>query len=180
MYVINYVDGNVGTGTVSIIQTSTNTVIGTITGFSGPFAIQITPNGFYAYVTNFGSNNFTPAGTTVSVIDLGKNVITDTITVGKQPSGIAFTPHGRFAYVANYNTSYLGANFTDLTAGQGTVNIIDLCSNKVLCQTLLVGSSPVAVAISSDGRYAYVANYGSNNVSVIDIYDKMWLNICKK
>jgi YVTN family beta-propeller protein len=178
VYVINYVDGNPGTGTVNIIQTSNNTVIGRITGFSGPFTIVINADGSRAYVTNFGSNNFSPVGTTVSVIDLSSNTITATIKVGTQPSGIALTPDGRFAYVTNYNTLYLGPNFSDLTPGIGIVNIIDTCSNIVLCQRFIVGSSPANIAISPDGKRAYVTNYSSNNVSVLNILDQMWLNVC--
>ncbi len=100
VYSINYVDGNPGTGTVSVIQTSNNTVVATIPGFSGPFGIVITPDGRYAYVANFGSNNFEPVGTTVSVIDLSINTIVDTIPLGIQPSGIAITPDGKYVYVS--------------------------------------------------------------------------------
>lgn len=179
VYVLNYVDGNPGTGTISIIKTSTNTVVGTITGFSGPFAIAITPNGKFAYVTNFGSNNFSPVGRSVSVVNLETNTISATIQLGIQPSGIAITPDGRFAYVSIYNTLYLGPNFTNLTAFQGTVNIIDTCTNKVLCPVIVVGASPANVAISPDGKRAYVSNYTGDTVSVINIVDKMWLNICR-
>ncbi len=178
VYVLNYVDGNTGTGTISIIRTSDNSVVGTILGFSGPFALAITPNGAFAYITNFGSNNFEPVGTTVSVVNLQTNTVTATIKLGIQPSGIAITPNGCFAYVSNYNTLYLGPNFTDLTPGQGIVNIIDLATNTVICPVIVVGASPDAVAISSDGRFAYVSNYSSNTVSVIDIQDRMWLNVC--
>lgn len=179
VYVINYVDGNPGTGTISIIQTSTNTVVGTIPGFSGPFAIVIAADGKHAYVTNFGSNNFSPVGTTVSVVDLKTNTISAVITVGTQPSGIALAPNGRFAYVANYNTLYLGPGFTDLTAGTGIVTIIDVCTNTLLlCPVLIAGESPDAIAISSDGTHAYVTNYTSNTVSVFNICDSMWFNIC--
>lgn len=176
VYVINYVDGNPGTGTVSIIQTRTNTVVGTITGFSGPFAIAITPNGKFAYVTNFGSNNFSPFGITVSVINLASNAITSTITLGIQPSGVAISPDGRFVYVTNYNTLYLGSNFTNLTPGQGTVNVIDVHTNEVLPPIIVTGSSPDAIAIAPNGRRAYVTNYSSNTVNVIDIVDRTWLN----
>ena len=86
-----------------------------ILGFSGPFAIAITPDGTRAYITNFGSNNFSPYGTTVSVLDLKRNGIVSTIGLGIQPAGVAITPNGLFAYVTNYNTQYLGAGFTDLT-----------------------------------------------------------------
>ena len=172
VYVINYVDGNPGTGTMSIIQTSNNTVIGTVTGFSGPFGIAITPNGKYAYITNFGSNNFAPIGSTVSVVKLSNNTIVDTIDVGIQPSGIAITPDGRFVYVTNYNTLYAGSDFTDLTSGQGTVNIIDTKTNLVVSPTIVVGQSPDAIAISPNGRNAYVSNYVSNTVSVIALPSK--------
>lgn len=178
VYVICYVQGLMYDGTISIIQTSNNTVIGNIDGFFGPFNIIIRPDGQYAYVTNFGNNNFDPVGTTVSVVDLTKNVITKNFTVGTQPAGIALSPNSRFLYVTNYNTLYLGARFTNLTPGPGTVNIIDLCTNTVLNPALLVGSSPDSIAISLDGKYAYVTNYNSNNVTVLNIYDKMWLNNC--
>lgn len=167
VYVANYVDGNTGTGTVSVIQTSNNTVVATIPGFSGPFGIAITPNGKYAYVTNFGSNNFDPIGTTASVIDLSNNTITATIKLDIQPSGIAITPDGQFAYATNYDTLYTDTSFTNLVAGQGTVNIIDIATNTVIPPIIAVGQSPDSVAIAPDGLFAYVTNYTSNSVSVI-------------
>ncbi|MEI8365422.1 MAG: YncE family protein [Parachlamydiaceae bacterium] len=169
LYVACYVNGNPGTGVISVIQTNDNTVVDTISGFFGPFAISITPNGKHAYVTNFGSNNFSPVGTTVSVVDLQSNAITATIDLGTQPAGLAITPDGTLAYVSNYNTLYLGPDFSDLTAGQGTVNIIDTRTNQVLSPTIDVGLSPDAIAIAPDGLYAYVSNYTSNTVSVIPI-----------
>lgn len=175
VYVINYVDGNPGTGTISVIQTSSNTVIDTIPGFSGPFAIAITPDGKFAYVTNFGSNNFMPIGTTVSVVDLSSNTVSATINLAIQPSGIAITPDGHFAYATNYDTLYTDTNFTSLVAGQGTVNIIDIETNTVIPPIIAVGQSPDAVAISSNGNYAYVSNYTSNSVSVLNILERMWL-----
>ncbi len=64
---------------MSVVDTRSNMVVDTISGFSGPFAIAIIPNGRFAYVTNFGSNNFSPIGTTVSVVDLQHNAIIETI-----------------------------------------------------------------------------------------------------
>ncbi len=167
VYVANYTDGNLGTGTVNIIPTADNIVTGTITGFSGPFAIAITPDGKYAYVTNFGSNNFSPVGTTVSVIDLMSNTITATILVGIQPSGLAITPDGRFAYISNYSTLYNEPGFNDLTAAQGTVEIIDIATNTVIAPIIAAGLSPDAIAIAPNGQFAYVTNFSSNNVTVI-------------
>jgi len=170
VYSANYVDGNTGTGTVSVIDTNTNTVIETIAGFSGPFEIAITPSGRYAYVTNFGSNNFAPFGTTVTVIKLSDNTIKRTIEVGMQPSSVAIAPNNHRIYVTNYNTLYAGSNFTDLTAGQGTVNIIDGKDKKVISPTIVVGESPANIAIAPNGKYAYVTNYTSNIVSVIQLH----------
>jgi len=167
VYTINYVDGNPGTGTMSVIQTSNNMVVNTITGFSGPFDIALTPDGNFAYVTNFGSNNFAPFGTTVSVVDLQNNMIVKTIDLGIQPSGIAITPDGNLAYVTNYNTLYAGSNFSNLTAGQGSVNIIDIADNAVVPPTIATGQSPANIAIASSGEFAYVSNYASNTVDVI-------------
>ena len=167
VYVANYVDGNTGTGTVSIIKTSNNSLLGTIPGFDGPFDIAITPDGKYAYVTNFGSNNFEPIGTSVSVIKLSNSQIITTIDLGIQPSGVAITPDGKYAYVTNFNTLYAGSNFTDLTPGQGTVNIIDIHDNELVSPTIVVGQSPADIAISPNGKFAYVSNFTSNTVSVI-------------
>ncbi len=169
VYVVSYVDGNLGTGTISIIRTSDNTVqLNAITGFSGPFAIAITPNGQYAYVANFGSNNFSPVGTTVSVVSISSNTIVDTITLGIQPSGVAITPDGSTVYVSNYSTIYNGPMFTDLTPSQGTVDVIKTKNNTVSSSIIGgIGFSPANITISPNGQFAYVSNYSSNNVSVI-------------
>ncbi len=172
VYSINYVDGNPGTGTMSIIKTKTNTVVDTVYGFFGPFGVVVTPNGKYAYVTNFGSNNFAPFGTTVYVVQLHHDPkIIKSIDLGIQPSGIACTPNGRFVYVTNYNTLYAGASFTNLTAGRGTVNIIDTRTHQVIPPTIAVGQSPNFITISPNGKFAYVTNFISNTVDVIQLTD---------
>jgi len=140
MYVTNY-----GSGTVSVINTSTNTVVNTITVGTRPYGVAITPNGLYAYVANVGSG-------TVSVINTSTNTVVDTITVGGSPLGVAITPNGLYAYV---------------THGGGTVSVINTATNTVV-NTISVGSSPWAVAITPNGLYAYVANAASNTISVID------------
>ncbi|MFI5343318.1 MAG: hypothetical protein ACHQUC_03760 [Chlamydiales bacterium] len=170
VYSVSYVDGNPGTGAMSIIRTRNNRVVDTVHGFSGPFAIAVTPNGKFAYVTNFGSNDFSPIGTTVSVVQLhGHPMIVKTIDLAIQPSGVAVTPNGRFVYVTNYNSLYAGPNFTKLTFGGGTVNIIDTCTNEVVPPTIAVGQSPNTVTISPNGKFAYVTNFTSGTVDVIQL-----------
>jgi YVTN family beta-propeller protein len=166
LYSVNYVDGNNGTGTVNVIMTSNNTIIATIPGFSGPFAIAINPAGTLACVTNFGSNNFTPFGTTVSILDLMANTISSTVTVGIQPSGIAIDAAGKFAYVSNYNTLYNGSA---LVPGAGSVQIINLATRQVLATMFTVGQSPNSIALSPSGNFGYVSNFTSNTVTVINL-----------
>jgi YVTN family beta-propeller protein len=165
LYVINYVDGNEGNGTLNVISTKTNSVIKTIKGFFGPFGIALTKDGKYAYVTNFGSNNFAPYGTTVSVVDLKDYRIVKNIEVGIQPSGIAIS--SKFVYVSNYNTLYAKANFQNLTPGEGTINIICLKNNKVIAPTISVGQSPSTLTLAPNGKKLYVCKYIQNTIGVI-------------
>ena len=171
VYTANYVTGTPNTSTVLKICTKTNTVVDKISGFFGPFSMVIDAKGNNAYITNFGSNNFAPYGKTVSVLNLKSHKITEINTGGIQPAGFAITPNGKYGFVSNYNTLYsTGApQFTGLTAGQGTVNVIDLSTNVLLPITINVGQSPGSILMSPNGKHAIVSNYTSNTVSIINI-----------
>jgi YVTN family beta-propeller protein len=110
-----YVANEAG-NTVSVIDTSTNTVVGRpIAGENGLAGIAITPNGAYAYVTN---SNYGGSGS-VSVIDTATNTIVGSpIPVGFFPYGIAITPNGAYAYVTNVNGN--------------SVSVIDTSTNTVV------------------------------------------------
>lgn len=167
LYVICYVDGKPGTGKLDIIPTKTNTVIHTISGFFGPFGIAITKDGKYAYVTNFGSNDFAPFGTTVSVVDLEEKKIIKNIEVGIQPSGIAISE--KYAYVSTYNTLYAKANFQNLTPGEGTVSVISLKHKELIGPAVSVGQSPATITLSHDEKKLYVCKYIQNTVARLSI-----------
>jgi len=172
VYTVNYVDGLPGTGTSSVIDTATNTLVATIPGFFGPFGLAIAPNGRRAYVTNFGSNDFSPFGTTVSVVDLRTNTIRATVEVGIQPAGVAVTPDSRFVLVTNFNSLYAHPNFQDLTPGQGTVSVIDARRNKLVPPTVDVGEGPHAVVLRAlcDGSLVgLVSNFTYNSLSVLSL-----------
>ena len=79
-YVANY-----GSNSVSVINTSTNTVSTTVTVGSSPYGVAINPAGTYAYVANHGSN-------TVSVINTSTNTVSATVTVGSGPFGDHIQP----------------------------------------------------------------------------------------
>ena len=118
-----------------------------VTVGSSPYGVAITPDGTYAYVTNYGSNN-------VSVIQISTNTVVATVAVGTNPVGVAITPDGNYAYVVNY--------------GSNNVSVLQISTNTVVA-TVTVETNPQQTAITPDGTYAYVANFSSNNVSVIQI-----------
>jgi len=145
-----YVANNGGT-TVSVIDIDTNppTVTGTspVTVGNNPFAVAVTPNGNFVYVTNITDN-------TVSVFDTATNTVAPSIGVGRAPIAIAITPNGTKAYVVN--------------SVDETVSVINTSSNLVVA-TIPVGLDPLAIAITPDGTRAYVVNSEtSNNVFVIN------------
>jgi len=98
---------------------------------------------------------------------------------GMAPFGIAMTDTK--AYVSNWAGPVVtdksketagipyGAVYTDPKTGatsRGTVSVIDLQSGKPLSE-IEVGLHPNAVISSGDGKFVYVANGNSDNISVI-------------
>jgi YVTN family beta-propeller protein len=59
------------------------------------------------------------------------------------------------------------APFAYVTDDGFTVSVIDTATNTVVAN-LGVGNNPFGVAVTPDGKHAYVTNNLSNNVSVID------------
>ena len=105
-----------GSNTVSVINTSTNTVTATVTVGTSPIGVAINPAGTYAYVTNEGDN-------TVSVINTSTNTVTATVTVGSHPTGIAIAstastnpPVSSFTVNQTAGISPLTVQFIDTSA----------------------------------------------------------------
>jgi YVTN family beta-propeller protein len=71
-------------------------VTATIPVGNNPAGVAITPNGTYAYVTNYGSG-------TVSVINTATNTVTATISGFNTPNGVAAAPNGAYVYITNLN-----------------------------------------------------------------------------
>ncbi|MDF9809798.1 YVTN family beta-propeller protein [Aurantimicrobium minutum] len=117
-----------------------------------PEYIGITPNGAFAYVANFGSNN-------VSVINLQTNTVIATIPVGTQPSWVAITPDGTKALVLNW--------------GSDSISVIDTVTNTVVTTVsgLNEGASGSlsSIALTTDGRFAYISRQYETHLSVIDM-----------
>ena len=127
-----YVANSTG-NTVSVIDTATNTVVGSpIRVRNQPTSVAVTPDGTRAYVTNRGSGS-------VSVINTVTNAVLATVLVGRQPIGVAVTPDGTCVYVTNFASN--------------TVSVIATATNTVVA-TIMVGGFPFGVAITPDGTHA--------------------------
>jgi YVTN family beta-propeller protein len=191
VYVANYNDNN-----VSVLDTATNNVTTTVNVGKGPKALGqfiVPPAPLIFPDVNFSSNvtsGYAPLA--VQFTDLSKNAtrliwnfgdgitsleqnpihtyseagdyeVTLIVTNGGNQSTKEMKIHvatasPTFAYITNKGTSEVPGN---------TVSVIDTSANKINT-TIKVGQSPYGVAVSPDRKKAYVANSGSDNISIID------------
>jgi YVTN family beta-propeller protein len=79
---------NYESGTVSVIDTSTNTVVATVPVGSEPLRLAVTPSRGYVYVAN--DTGAAPTGT-VSVIKTSTNTVVNTVSVNNGPDAIAIS-----------------------------------------------------------------------------------------
>jgi YVTN family beta-propeller protein len=159
---------NFSSGTVSTIDVKTRKKdLTDIPVGPAPLGVAVTPDGKTAFVTD--------ATGTVSTIDIRtrKKDSTD-ITGFSGPEAVAFTPDGKTAFVANYGafTSLSEAvdAITELSPGSvGTVSTIDVKTRTKSPDDIAVGALPLGVAVTPDGKTAFVTNLRSGTVSTIDV-----------
>jgi YVTN family beta-propeller protein len=111
-------------GIISVIDPVTHTVTAKVDVDTGPYGVDVTPDGTLSYATIFDSYG------TVTVTNTSTNLVIATIPVGSYPVGISITPDGKSAYVANF--------------ADATVSVIDIASNTVT-NTINVGFNPFRV-----------------------------------
>ena len=140
--------GNFKDNTVSVIDTGSGAVLGTLPVSAGPHGMAITRDGRTVYVSGDGSSS-------VDVIDTGTDKVVKTISVGKAPNGIALTPDDRLLLVTVY--------------GEDRLAFIDTATQTVIATTDV--PKPHTVAISPDGRFAYVSEQepGHFGLALIDM-----------
>lgn len=127
---------NTFANTVSVVDTSSDTITATIPVGQWPYYTAVTPDGSQVFVPNYRSN-------TVSVISAATDTVTATIPVSSGPKGVAVDAAGQYAYVASS-----GGYLTQISTATDTVT-----------GTVFVGDGPLTVAISPDGSTAYVGGY---------------------
>ncbi len=160
---------NSGSRSVSVINATTNKVIGAVSlgPSTVPRGLAVTPDNAFVYVA---SEIVTKLQSTpeVEVIDTATGAASVTIKglSGQFPSQVAITPDGKFAYVVE-------------VGGGGkspAIDRIDTASNTVVDSItgiiLLSGTSPSAIVIAPSGALAYVAvPCASTNAACVDVVD---------
>lgn len=150
---------NAGDNSVTVIDTSDNSVVTTIldSQFSNPVWAVPSADSSHVYVVNQGSSK-------VSVIDATSDTIAATLAVGNSPNYAIFDAHNQRVVVTNPGAGTSAGSISVINADptspvflkpQGTTNVS-------------VGINPRAVAALADGTRLYVANTGSNSVSVVN------------
>jgi YVTN family beta-propeller protein/autotransporter-associated beta strand protein len=180
-------------GTVTPIDTATNTAGAAITVGGSPYGLALTPDGKTLYVAIGGTN-------VVAVIDTATNTVTTTLTGFNNPTAVVVTPDGKTAYVTDQNsgnliaidvatntlkatiavgsgpfflaatpdsqTIYVADNNFAVPGANNTITVINTVTNTVTA-TVVVGGTPVDVVASPDGRTVYVTNQTS--ITPIDV-----------
>jgi YVTN family beta-propeller protein len=131
---------------ISVIDTSTNEVITTLTGIEGPHNLQVAPDGRIVWAVS-GEDSI------AIKIDATSYALMGTVPTGEHPAHVILTPDGSTVYVTN--------------GGDNTVTAIDAETMAVVA-TIPVGESPHGARPSPDGQWIYVANANGTTLSVIE------------
>lgn len=137
--------------TLTKISTATNTVVGTTTVGTYPVGVDVSPDGSKVYV----AHNVTQD---VRVVSTATGDVVATIALNAPLGGVVVAPAGDKLYVGAAAPGGSGA---------GTLFTLSTATNAVV-GSVGVGSVPIGLALTSDGKTAYIANRGDDTVSIVD------------
>ena len=155
-----YVTASFYSSVVIIINSTTNTIVGTIPVGLDPAGIVYDPSNGFLYVANWGA-------ATISVINGTSNTVVATIDLGSPPipnsnipSGLLYGPVG-MAYDPNNGYIYVTTNIVWSSSSPfgNVVFVIDSKTNRVVGK-INVGPGPAGIVYDPDNGYIYVAITG--------------------
>lgn len=148
---------NKGDNSVTVIDTSDNSVVTTISNasvpspnFSSPVWAVPSADSSHVYVVNQGSS-------TVTVINATNDSAIANVAVGTSPNFEVFDVQNQRVVITNP-----GSNSISVINADPTSPLFDTV------KTVTVGTNPRSVTALADGTRLYVANSGSNSVSVVN------------
>jgi YVTN family beta-propeller protein len=161
-----------GLGTLGIIDLATGELLTRLSVDAFPSGLALSRDGQRLLVTHLFTGRLT-------VIDLQTFTVRGTVSTGADTNlsqFIAIAPDGTKAYFPQTRSNVTNTNLLFDTTVFPVVNVVDLAKLQLLVReriTLDTADEPVnvpfAVALSPNGKILYLANAGSNDVSVIDL-----------
>jgi YVTN family beta-propeller protein len=121
----------------------------------GPHELQVSPDGHMAYVANYGTGP--DPGNTISVVNVARREVISTIGLEefKRPHGMAISRDGRRLYVT-------------VEANQAVIEI-DTAAERIARTFATEQRVSHMCVLTGNGKKLYVANIGSESVTVIDL-----------
>jgi YVTN family beta-propeller protein len=142
---------NFGGDSVSVIDSSTNTVIETISGVTSANGIAYDETHNLVWVTNYNSDQVTPIEVNEQATSFS---LLPAVEVGDGPWGAAYDPVHGYLYVAN--------------SLDNSVSVIDGASRTVVATVSDSFDQPFHLAANPVTGKVYVANFGNHTVTVLE------------
>ncbi|UCC32604.1 MAG: beta-propeller fold lactonase family protein [Phycisphaerales bacterium] len=170
---------NTPADSISVLDAKTLREIKRLAASRSPWSLANSPDGKQIAVTNTLSR-FVPFRTQsmseVTIIDTERAVVENRVVVpgANLMQGVAWHPSGKFALTTLNRTKNL-VPMTRLlqgwtiTNGMGVIWRDGTVDQVLLDEPHLCFPDPADVAISPDGRYAFVTSSGSDRVAVVDV-----------
>lgn len=177
-------------GTVEVIDVATRTVRGEVATGVHPKGMALSPDGSTLYVANYGDRS-------VSVIDVATLEVVRSLPTLRQPRGMVVRDDGTLVTAAFRGASLhlFPPNASDeaarwetcefprdlvlspdgatlyLTCSLGSIGFLDARTGRRF-GTTPTGRNPRSLARNGDGRWLAVANFSSNDVTLIDTVER--------
>ena len=146
---------NPDSGSVSAIDTASETKLDELVVGRDPRILTIGPDGQRLYVTS-------QASATLTILDTQPFSIRTKLRVGPEPYGVVADPDGHLVYVA--------------ASGAARIDVVDTELAQVV-DTIATQARPKGLALSNDGTRLYVTHFLSGTVSVIDLTSRTVLAV---
>ena len=146
---------NKAEASASLIDLTSGEVVATLPTGVGPHEVAASPDGRLAVVTNYGSRE--QAGSSLTVLDIPAARVLRTIDLGDdhKPHGIQFLGESNRVAVTVEDSK--------------AVLLVDIDTGKILSRMETAQEISHMLAVTPDGKRAFVANIGSGSVTVLDL-----------
>lgn len=141
---------NIGSGTVSVIDTDTNAKLADIAVGSKPEGIALSPDGRWLWVGDLDEP-------VVHIVDMQSRKVTEKVGIDPVAIRVLFSPDGKWVVTSNI--------------ASGNLSVIDAATRKLVRTIKVSGeqaAGQVTILFSRDGKRIYAAETGRDQVAEID------------